>query len=339
MRRQHADAANRGIQPVRNSEVGFRRGARGVAPCFASTVIQAARNNFLSQVESLSRCRKSAGELHVRGMYCSAATAAVPWCIICASKFFQEDRCHVMRSVQRILAVFESFTAERSSLALQEIADRIELPKSTTFRIVQSLEQAGYLVRLEDQKYCLSLRFTRLGGLVKSTLGIREIARPVMAELAEATKETVSIHTVSGRNRVCIDAMATASSQLRNVVQPGEQVALLSGSGSKVLMAFMPKAQLATITGAIARRTKRAQTEVLAELAKIRQQGFAVSHGERLLGLSAISAPIKDATDAVRYCITTGGPTVRMQANEKEFIKLVVKAAANISRQFGGRTN
>ena len=85
-----------------------------------------------------------------------------------------------MRAVQRIFAIFESFTAERSSLTLQEIADRIDLPKSTAFRIVQSLEQAGYLVRLEDQKYCLSFRFTRLAGSVKSTLGIREIARPII---------------------------------------------------------------------------------------------------------------------------------------------------------------
>ena len=62
-----------------------------------------------------------------------------------------------MRSVQRILAVFESFTSEKSSLTLQEIAGRIGLPKSTTFRLVQSLEKAGYLVRLEDQQYCLSV--------------------------------------------------------------------------------------------------------------------------------------------------------------------------------------
>ena len=136
-----------------------------------------------------------------------------------------------MRAVQRIFAIFESFTAERSSLTLQEISDRIDLPKSTAFRIVQSLEQAGYLVRLEDQKYCLSFRFTRLAGLVKSTLGIREIARPIIAELAEKTKETVSIHTVSGRNRVCIDAIATTPSPLRSVVQPGEQVPLGIGFG------------------------------------------------------------------------------------------------------------
>ena len=142
----------------------------------------------------------------------------------------------MMRSVQRILAVFESFTAHRTSLTLQEIADKIELPKSTAFRIVRSLEQAGYLVRLEDQKYCLSFRFTRLSGMVKSTLSIREIARPIMVELADKTRETVAIHTVMGRNRVCIDSVGTSSSPLRSVMHPGEQLPLQAGSASKVLM-------------------------------------------------------------------------------------------------------
>ena len=243
----------------------------------------------------------------------------------------------MMRAVQRILAIIESFTPENSTLTLQEIADRIELPKSTAFRIVQSLEGAGYLVRLENQKYCLSFRFTRLAGLVRSTLGIREIARPVMTELAEGSKETVSIHTVNGQNRICIDALATALSSLRNVVQPGEQVPLMSGSASKVLMSHMPKAQLSSMLGSIARRSKRTQAAMLAELAIVKRQGYAVSHGERLLGLSAISAPIKDANDEEHYCLSVGGPTVRMQANEGDLVKQVVKAAAAISRQFGGR--
>lgn len=244
-----------------------------------------------------------------------------------------------MRAVERILAVFETFTAERNSLTLQEIADRIELPKSTAFRIVQSLEKAGYLVRLEDQKYCLSFRFTRLAGLVKSTLSIREIARPIMTELAEKTKETVSIHTVSGKNRVCIDSIATVSSSLRNVVQPGEQVPLVGGSGSKVLMAYMPKAAITPILASITRSTKRPQAEMLIEFQKIRERGYAVSHGERLLGLSAVSAPIKDTNDEVSYCLTVAGPTVRVESTEKQLIKLVVSAAANISLQFGGQAS
>src|SRR4051812_4843900 len=240
-----------------------------------------------------------------------------------------------MRAVQRILGIFESFTAEQSSLTLQEIADRIELPKSTAFRIVQSLEKAGYLVRLEDQKYCLSFRFTRLAGLVKSTLGIREIARPIMSGLAEATRETVSLHTVSGRNRVCIDAMASNASPLRSVSQPGEHVPLTAGSSSRVLAAHLSKKELAPVAAQMARATKRPQAEVLADLERIRKQHYAVSHGERVLGVSSMSAPITGADEQVVYCLSVAGPTVRVQTQEKEFVKLVVRAAADISRRYG----
>jgi DNA-binding IclR family transcriptional regulator len=241
-----------------------------------------------------------------------------------------------MRAVQRILGVFESFTTERSSLTLQEIADHIELPKSTAFRIVHSLEKAGYLLRLDDQKYCLSFRFTRLAGLVKSTLGIREIARPVMAELADATKETVSIHTINGRNRVCIDALATASSPLRSVSQPGEHVAITAGSSSKTLAAYLPKNSLIPIVAQMARATKRTQSDLLAELEMIRSREYAVSHGERVLGVSSVSAPIKGADQQVLYCLSVAGPSVRVQSHEKEFVKLVVRGARDISRRYGG---
>ena len=243
-----------------------------------------------------------------------------------------------MRSVQRILAVFESFTSEKSSLTLQEIAGRIGLPKSTTFRLVQSLEKAGYLVRLEDQQYCLSFRFTRLSGLVKSTLGIREIARPTASELAERTKETVSLHMVSGGKRVCIDAIATAA-PLRSVTQPGEQAPLTAGSSSKTLAAYLPSKELAPIVTRISRTTGRAQSDVRAELTRIREQGYAVSHGERVLGVSAISAPIKDANEQVHHCLSVAGPTIRIQSREDELVKLVVQAAADISRRYGGKVD
>jgi DNA-binding IclR family transcriptional regulator len=242
----------------------------------------------------------------------------------------------MMRSVQRILAVFESFSPERTSLSLQELADHIELPKSTAFRIVQSLEKAGYLVRLDDRQYCLSFRFMRLAGLVRSTLGIREIARPVMAQLSEKTQEAISIHTVIGKNRVCIESVAAAST-LRSVVQPGEQVPLsVTGSAAKVLLAFMPKKEAAALLPGIARTMKRTQASLQADLDVVRRAGFAVSHGERLLGVSAISAPIMDVNEEVRYCLSVGGPSVRVQASEKAFTKLVVQAASEITRQFGG---
>ena len=92
----------------------------------------------------------------------------------------------MMRGVGRTMAVFDCFTEDRPSLNLQSIANRVGLPKSTTFRLVQSLEQAGYLVRLENQEYCLSHKFVRLAGLVQISADIRAIARSVMEEAARA---------------------------------------------------------------------------------------------------------------------------------------------------------
>ncbi len=242
---------------------------------------------------------------------------------------------NMMRSVQRILAVFESFSSDRTSLTLQEVAERIELPKSTAFRIVQSLEKAGYLIRLEDQEYCLSFRFTRLAGMVRSTLDVRAIARPILVELAQQTKETVSLHTLSGRSRVCIDALSTVSAPLRAVTQPGEETPLLGGSGSKVLLAHMQPLELTSILPSVARVLNVTDEALIAELELIRALGYAVSHGERLLGISAASAPIRDANQEVRYCLSVAAPTVRLRVNEDEAIRLVVSAAEKISRRFG----
>jgi DNA-binding IclR family transcriptional regulator len=250
-----------------------------------------------------------------------------------------EGRGDMMRSVQRILAVLESFTPARNSLKLQEIADRIKLPKATTFRIVRSLELAGYLIRCEDQRYCLSFRITRLAGLVKSTLDIRTIARSVIVELGERTKETVAIHARVGRDRFCIDSYAGASSQLRSVLQPGEHLPLQLGSASKTLMAYIPANELAPIVASVARATKRKQAELYAALEQIRKCGYAVTHAERLAGLSAISAPIWAVDEQASHCLTVNGPTDRIKKQEKEFIKLVKNAAAEISRQYGGTTS
>ncbi len=244
----------------------------------------------------------------------------------------------MMRAVQRVLSIFESFTPEESSLSLHQISERIELPKSTAFRIIQSLQKAGYLVRLEDQHYCLSFRFTRLASLVRSTLGIREVARPIMTELAAKTRETVSLQMANAEERVCIDAVATAS-PLRSVSQPGEHVPLLAGASSKTLLAYMPSDEAASLVARLAKKEKRTPAQVQAELALIRERGYAVSHGERVLGVSAIAAPIMGADDRVHYCVALAGPTVRVKDQEKKFVPFVVQAAAEITSRYGGALN
>lgn len=241
----------------------------------------------------------------------------------------------MMRGVQRTVAVFECFTPQRLSLTLQELADSVRLPKSTTFRVVQSLEEAGYLIRLEDQKYCLSFRFTRLAGMVMSTLNIRQVARPMMFELARRTNETVTLNVVSGRDRTCIDVIDTPS-PLMSLARPGQHVPLDNkGATAKTLMAYLPKKELERIVGYLAKGDARKRAEIMDGLARIRKNGYWFSHGERVLGLSAIAAPIWDSNDTVNYCVTITAPTVRMKPKIDEFVKLLLRTSTDISRRLG----
>lgn len=240
----------------------------------------------------------------------------------------------MMRAVQRTLAIFDCFTSERTSLTLQEMANRIRLPKSTTFRLVQSLDEAGYLVRLDNQAYCLSFRVTRLAGLVKSTLDIRQLARVIMIELARKAGETVTLNMVSDRYRICIDVIDTPS-PLMSVTKPGERVRLIDGATAKVLMASLPKPEFQKALSYAIKASGKKRADFTRELVRIREEGYAVTHGERVLGLTAISAPIEERDGRVSHCITVTGPTVRLQPREREVIRLVTRAADNVSRRLG----
>jgi len=69
------------------------------------------------------------------------------------------------RTVSRALAIFDAFDGAHLNLSLQEIADRIAMPKATTFRLVNTLEREGFLVRKQNGRYCLSLKLAALAGL------------------------------------------------------------------------------------------------------------------------------------------------------------------------------
>jgi DNA-binding IclR family transcriptional regulator len=243
----------------------------------------------------------------------------------------------MMRAVGRTLAVFDCFSEELPSLGLQAIANRVGLPKSTTFRLVQSLEEAGYLVRLENQEYCLSFKFVRLAGLVKTNLDIRRVARSVMEDAARASGETVTLNTARGRERVCIDVVETPS-PLMSIARPGEHLPMVDGATAKVLLAYLPRSDSKDAVNYALRVSGQRRSELLAELERVRAQGYAVTHGERVLGLTAVAAPVRDTADEVKYCIAIAGPTVRMKPRIAEHVRIAVRAGEEVSRRLGART-
>ena len=238
-----------------------------------------------------------------------------------------------MRTIDRALAVFDCFTAERPSLSLQDIAIRVKLPKSTTFRVVQALENRGYLTRIEDQRYTLSFRFVQLGGLVASALDIRQVARPVMEKLARSSNESVTLSMIEGDERVCVDVVNTPS-PLMTLTKPGERYRLGVGATSLMLIASLPPEQ---VDGIIRNMPRRAggRKKILAMLETARKEGYAISHGGRIPGLSGIAVPVLSAEGNAQYCLSVVLPSVRAGIRIDGLLKLALDAGAELSRRFG----
>jgi DNA-binding IclR family transcriptional regulator len=240
-----------------------------------------------------------------------------------------------MRTLERAFAVISCFSPTHPSLTLQEIADRIGLAKSTAFRLVGTLERLGYLVRLPDLRYSLSQEFVRLGAVAGRTLDVKQLLRPVLEELVQSSGENVSLNSVQGQFRHCVD-VARSKAPLVGMNRPDEVMPLGLGAASMVLMAYMARAQLRDAIGPAASAVGCSVKELESILQVTRDQGYAVSHGGGVRALTGISVPIFEADGAVKYALTVVVPTTRVTGRVTDLMKLAKQAAREASRRLGG---
>ena len=234
----------------------------------------------------------------------------------------------------RALAIFDAYDNEHLGLSLQEIAARIRMPKTTAFRLVNTLESAGFLVRMDNQQYCLSLKMARLGGLVRSTLSIRDIARPVMLQVNEQTSETITLNAIVGFDRMVLEVVDTPA-PLMSMARPGQHLPLFLAASSRILMAYMEPDELEKVVAANAKSPDFDRAALKRELGRFRRQGYALTRGQRVPGLTAIAVPIFDMEGKVRHCLALTGPSVRVDPRDQELADIMITAGRDISSRLG----
>jgi DNA-binding IclR family transcriptional regulator len=238
----------------------------------------------------------------------------------------------MIRAVERALSIFEAFTPQHSALSLMEIGTRTKLSKATAYRLVSCLDKAGYLVRLENQQYCLSLKLLGLAGIVRSTLSIRDLARPIMGELVKLTGETITLNTVAGDERLCIEVFDTPA-PLMSIVKQGERAPLIYGATGKTLLAYLDQKRIDRLTAGMSGAERSALAR---QLERFRQQGYALTKSERVVGVTAISVPIHDTEKRGHYSLSVTGPSVRIDPARRMLVAAMLAAGERLSAQLGG---
>lgn len=126
-----------------------------------------------------------------------------------------------VRAVDRALAILDCFDIEHTSFSLIEIAKKIDLSASTTYRLLCTLENRNYLYRNpENSRYYLGVRLAQLGTAVYTNLDICKEAQPFLQELCKKYNESVGIYERFNDKRICI-ARINSNQTLRSVLTVG----------------------------------------------------------------------------------------------------------------------
>lgn len=140
-------------------------------------------------------------------------------------------------AVERALRVLDVFRKGRSSLSLAEIVSATGLLKTTVFRLLLTLENTGYLVRLPDGRFQLGAVFMQFGAAYREAFRLQDHILPVMQRLAEITGESASFYVREGEQRLCL-LRVDSKQPVRDVVPPGTILPIDDTAASQILREY-----------------------------------------------------------------------------------------------------
>jgi len=247
------------------------------------------------------------------------------------------------QTVERALDILEAFMESNEALGITELSRRVNLNKSTTYRMVQALRTRGYVNQdNHTNKYTLGYKILKLASGFMNQNKIREIARKYLEELSMKTSHTVQLTILVGNELVYIDQVeGTDIFQLR--LRIGNRGPLHCTAAGKSVLAFLKEDELENILNdfTLTRFTDKTITSMKhlrKELKAIKKTGFAFCDREYDKYLRAIGAPIIGMGPKVIGAVVLVAPSNRIRIKEVSYFGNMVKETGlKISSEMGGR--
>jgi len=244
------------------------------------------------------------------------------------------------QTIHKAIALLRAFTPDMPEMGVRKLAKKLGMPKSTVHRLLAALEQEGFVEQdARTDLYRLGFELVILAGYALGNLDVRRVALSFMDQLAERWKETVDLDVLRGAYIIIVEQI------------PGQHVLNTGGawatrlpahctSTGKVLLAYAGPEYVEKHLPAELERysphTITTREALLEELAKIREQGYARSWGERDEFVNALGVPIRGLTGEVIAAMSISGLSARIdECTAMEMTKALKQAAKEISARLG----
>ena len=249
-----------------------------------------------------------------------------------------------VNSILRAVHVLDILKDE-GTLSYMEILKRMDIPKSTLFKILTTLEDQELVKREQDtNRYRLGVKLLEWGAGAQSQLEFRKIALPFMQKLSEDLDCTVQLTVVVQQELLPIESIESKTWFWQPFKFPGflgQTSPLHCTAAGKVALAFMAEQERDQVIRdkGLARYTENTITNkkaLLAELKQIREKGYSISNAEHDELIRAVACPVRDHTGKVIAALSALDVVTRMKPERAlQVAEPVKRTVAEISRHLG----
>jgi IclR family KDG regulon transcriptional repressor len=223
---------------------------------------------------------------------------------------------YIIQSVSHALDVLEEFRGEVDELGVTDLSKKLKLHKNNVFRILATLQSRNYIEQNKaNDNYRLGVRCLELGQTFIHQRGMLKQAKPILHELSEKTGETSYVSILRGDEVVYLDSVEPTAT-VRVVSRLGLHMPTHATAAGKALVAFESEEDLRKRFGeelkVYTRHTFRTYEDLLRDIEKVRERGYATDLEEFEEGLRCIASPIRDYTRKVIGALSVSGPAHRL---------------------------
>jgi IclR family KDG regulon transcriptional repressor len=243
---------------------------------------------------------------------------------------------YAIQTVMNALRMLEVFDTE-TEMGVSDLARRLDLHKNNAFRLLATLELAGYMQQTPaTDLYHLGPRCLELGHAFARSHTLINQARPILEELAESSGETAHLGVLRGHEVVHLDGVLPEQLVLTGL-RVGERLPTHCTALGKVLLADDTSNIADRVLARHTDSTFVDPTKLADELRAVALQGYAVDLEEFATGLRCVGAPVRDARSQVIAAISLSGPAYRFseEALHGAAARAVAAAATRLSQKLG----
>lgn len=240
-----------------------------------------------------------------------------------------------VKSADRALAIFEVFEEHRRPMSAKEIAETLEMPRSSTNVLLRSLISAGYLQYDQStSRYFPTLKVVGLGDWLFEGRYENAALVSIVRDLSATTLETTTLSMRHGFKVRFLNVFESTLPIALNV-RPGDGVLVFGSASGLAVLAASDDDDIADLVDRYNRRSGRVQDKIdryqlMDEIGLVRERQYSLAYDKWLADAGAIAVPVRSDVFGAPTAIGVGGPTFRIKRREDDIIQTLLEQTAHL---------